>query len=468
MKTIRYQITRAMLVLLVMGFTLLLFVVDDLLRRNLQEELIDNLKIQCRLADELLYQKTDSLAILLPRIAELTSERITVLDEAGRVLGDFDQGHFTNTIENHINRPEIQDALKNLDGFGSAIRYSATVKEDLVYTAYKSPHKRFVRLAQKQASIDGIIVKVRWIFFSAAVGAIGLVILLTLRISKSITQPLAEIISASNEIKSGNYDREIIVQQGNEFGSLAKNLNDMSAKLKDDIRRLNVLQDIRKDFVANASHELRTPISSVRGYVETLLDGAYHDEEVSKKFLERSHSNILRLENIVNDMLDLSRLESRDKGLSLRYFDPKVMVANIVADLEDKATKKGLKISLNYDAESDFRLLADPFQFDKAVINLVENAVKYTDQGEVSVCGALEEKFFVLKISDTGNGIPSEEISRIFERFYRVDKGRARTEGGSGLGLAIVKHVMEIHEGSVSCESEVGKGTTFTLRFPKK
>lgn len=466
MKKISSQISYATISLFLVGIVALLFVVDNLLRRNLQHELIENLKIHCVLIDELLPVQPDSLEREIPLYSRMAGVRITVMDIQGRVLADFDGTRFTRTIENHIMRPEIQMALSDLAGFGYAIRHSGTVDQDLVYTVYKSPKQRFVRVAQNQSFIEGITSQVRFTFYLASILVVGLMLFLTVRIAKRITRPLTEIIQASSEIKSGNYDKEIIVREDNELGELGRTLNAMSAKLKDDIKQLNKVQEIRKDFVANASHELRTPISSVRGYIETLLDGAYHDEEVSKKFLERAHSNILRLENIVNDMLDLSRLESRDQSLSLRYFNVEQSLRNIVADFEEVARRKNLDLACSVNLPSDFKFIADPYQFDKAVLNLVENAVKYTEKGRVDVRAKFENKKLVVEVEDTGNGIKQEDTERIFERFYRVDRGRSREQGGSGLGLAIVKHVMEIHKGTVRLESEVGKGSRFILTFP--
>lgn len=466
MKKISSQISYATIALFLVGIVALLFVVDNLLRKNLQHELIENLKVHCLLIDELLPVQPDSLEREIPMYSRMAGVRITVMDIQGRVWADFDGTRFTRTIENHIMRPEIQMALSDVAGFGYAIRHSGTVDQDLVYTVYKSPKQRFVRVAQNQSFIDGITSQVRFTFYLASVLVVGLMLFLTVRIAKRITRPLTEIIQASSEIKSGNYDKEIIVREDNELGELGRTLNAMSAKLKDDIKQLNKVQEIRKDFVANASHELRTPISSVRGYIETLLDGAYHDEEVSKKFLERAHSNILRLENIVNDMLDLSRLESRDQSLSLRYFNVEQSLRNIVADFEEVARRKNLDLACTVNLPLDFKFIADPYQFDKAVLNLVENAVKYTEKGRVDVRAKFENKKLVVEVEDTGNGIKQEDTERIFERFYRVDRGRSREQGGSGLGLAIVKHVMEIHKGTVRLESEVGKGSRFILTFP--
>ena len=456
----------ALIGLFFVGFIILLLVTDLLLKKNLQNQIIEDLQIQCVLIDNLLPQNSDSLQPDINRLSKMIRARVTVIDRSGKVLAESDEHHRVEELDNHLNREEIQEALGNIDGFGSSIRYSETIKEDLVYTAFRTENQRFIRLAKQQEFVGDVVWKVRWLLFASAFGAIVIVLIMVPRVSRTVTKPLTDIIKAAEDIKSGNYDREIIVSGDNEIGELGRILNSMSAKLKGDILELNKLQEIRKDFVANASHELRTPISSIRGFVETLLDGAYHDEEVSRKFLERTLSNVIRLENIVNDMLDLSKLEVRDKGLSLRYFDVGEQVRPILADFDEAANKKGLELKYESSLPSEFKLLADPYQFEKAMTNLIENAVKYTESGYVKVSAILEHKSLIVTVEDTGNGIRQEDIGRIFERFYRVDKGRSRQQGGSGLGLSIVKHVMEIHNGQVRVESAVGKGSKFILVFP--
>lgn len=466
MKKISSQISLALISLFLVGFILLLVVTDQVLKKNLQTQIVDDLKIQCVLIDDLLPRNPDSLQSAVHTLSKMVEARVTIIDRSGKVLAESDDQHRLEELDNHLDREEVQEALRNIDGFGSSVRYSNTVREDLVYTTYKTDHQRFVRLGKQQAFVSGIVWKVRWLLFAAALGAIVIVLIMVPRVSRTVTKPLTDIITAAEEIKAGNYDREIIVSETNEIGELGRILNSMSAKLKGDIVQLNKLQEIRKDFVANASHELRTPISSIRGFVETLLDGAYHDEEVSRKFLERTLSNVIRLENIVNDMLDLSKLEVRDKGMSLRYFDVGEHVRPILSDFEETANKKGLELKYESSLQAGFKLLADPYQFEKAMTNLIENAVKYTEKGFVKVSAQSDEKILSVIVEDTGTGIKPEDLSRIFERFYRVDKGRSRQQGGSGLGLSIVKHVMEIHNGQVRVESAVGQGSKFILTFP--
>jgi two-component system phosphate regulon sensor histidine kinase PhoR len=461
MRRISSQLSFILVVFLLVGASLLLVVVDVLLTGLLQAQLTEDLKKQCRIAGLLLADSAQQKVMELSRAADV---RITLIDRHGAVLADSD--HDPGTMDNHLNRPEIQAALGSLDGLGSSIRHSATVNEDLVYVAYRMQDNRFIRISEKQSLVDTIIVRVRVVFFIACAVAVVLIIFLVERISRRITRPLTDIIAAAEEIRQGNYDKEITVRESNEVGELARILNAMSAKLKGDILKLNEAQGIRRDFVANASHELRTPVSSIKGYLETLLDGAVHDEDVSRRFLQRAMSNVVRLENIVNDMLDLSKLETRDRGLSLRYFDPVATLAALADEFQDRAQRKGLQIEFTSTVPPEFKLMADPYQFDKAMVNLIENAIKYTEAGRVRLHIRLDDGTCMVEVEDTGSGIRPEDVNRIFERFYRVDKGRSRQLGGSGLGLAIVKHVMEIHGGLVSVDSEIGRGTRFTLTFP--
>ncbi len=465
MNTIRSQISVTITALFLIGFIALLFVVDKVVRKNLQDELVDQLKVQCRLADDLLSQDSLKLFQQISGLSMVMHTRITVMDERGDIIADYDGNRFLQTQENHLNRPEVIDALRSPEGFGSSIRHSVTAESDLIFTVYKSPKQRFIRLAHRQNAIDDLIVKIRWIFLLAAVITVGLILFTAQWTSKRITRPMDEIIRSAKAIQSGHFEDRFSVSAKNEIGELARILNDMSEKLKDDILQLKRIQDIRKDFVANASHELRTPVSSIRGYIETLRDGAMHDEEVSKRFFERTLSNIDRLEAIIEDMLDLSQLETRDKGLSLRSVDLKAMLANIKSDFEKTAEQKGLALNLDLQSPAGFKLFADPYQFEKALMNLIDNAIKYTDKGGIIIRDRVDGKAYEVIVEDTGTGIPSEDIPRIFERFYRVEKHRSRQLGGSGLGLSIVKHIMELHNGSVRVESEQGKGSKFILRF---
>lgn len=463
MRRISSHISVTLLVVFVIGSLLLFLIVNQVLSYRLQNQLREDLRKQCRMTQFLL-ERSQSIQNDVRELARQTGIRITIVAADGSILADSERD--PAGMDNHLNRPEIQEALGAEDGTGSSIRHSETIGEDLVYVALRTPHRTFIRLAERQAFLQEIVSGVRVVFFLASAGAIVILLVLIHFLARRITRPLSEIVRAAEEIKNGNYQKEIRVSESNEVGDLARIVNEMSAKLKGDIETLSRLQDVRRDFVANASHELRTPVSSIKGYLETLSDGAILDADVSRRFLERALSNVDRLEMIINDMLDLSQLESRDRGLSLRHFNPAETLQSISEEFEEAAKRKGLTVTFHAETPRGFMLMADPYQFEKAVVNLVANAIKYTDAGHVRIRLYSDGQLCSIDVEDTGPGIPAEDVSRIFERFYRVDKGRSRQTGGSGLGLSIVKHVMEIHGGTVLVQSEPGKGTTFTLHFP--
>lgn len=464
--TLRRQLSLVVILFIAVGFGLMMWVTDHLIRNHLQRELLYQMKIQTQLVDRLL--PTDSAAMLrtVVELAERMDSRITILDERGEVLVDCNRGILLNTKDNLLNRPEVVDAFRSSDRFGVSVRGSATLEDEMIFTVYRSFQPRIIRVAHHQHVMDSLIGQLRWFYLLSAVLIIGLVLVATHWTVNNITRPMQEIIHSAQKIHSGEFNASFHVRSNNEIRQLADILNAMAEKFRSDIEKLQRLQEIRKDFVANASHELRTPVSSIRGYIETLQDGALHDEEVSRRFLDRALSNIERLEVIIQDMLDLSQLEKRDKQLSIRAIDVHSLLSDLKQDFEKTAEQKGLSLNLELQSPKNFRLLADPYQFEKAMMNLIDNAIKYTEKGQVTISDCLEEREYIISVRDTGVGIRKEDLPRVFERFYRADKHRSRQVGGSGLGLSIVKHIMELHKGSVRVESEIGKGSRFILMFP--
>ncbi|MDR6226613.1 two-component system histidine kinase PnpS [Desmospora profundinema] len=232
-----------------------------------------------------------------------------------------------------------------------------------------------------------------------------------------------------------------------------------------DITAIRRLEKMRTEFVANVSHELKTPVTSLRGFAETLLDGAAEDPQMRREFLEIIHRESLRLERLIGDLLDLSKVESRKMPLQLEPIRVKELTYPAIQTVIEAMKKKGLRFRL--DLEEDFEVQVDKDRFSQIVINLLSNAMSYTPSGgSVTLSAGKEKDHWWIRVSDTGIGIPEEDLPRIFERFYRVDKARSRESGGTGLGLAIVKHLVESHHGEIYVDSQAGKGTAFTLRFP--
>jgi two-component system phosphate regulon sensor histidine kinase PhoR len=233
-----------------------------------------------------------------------------------------------------------------------------------------------------------------------------------------------------------------------------------------DITKLERLERVRKDFVANVSHELRTPLASIRGYAETLLDGALNDSEYNRKFVEIILAHSIRLNNIASDLLVISDLESeksakaQPKSVSLR-----ASVESALRTVESGARVRQVQIVT--DAMEDIHVMGHELRLEQAFVNLLDNAVKFNKpNGEVRIEVKRVDGSAVMSVSDTGVGIPSEEVPRIFERFYRVDKARSRDVGGTGLGLSIVRHVVEQMAGTIAVQSQLGKGSKFILTFP--
>lgn len=235
-----------------------------------------------------------------------------------------------------------------------------------------------------------------------------------------------------------------------------------------DITRQKRLENVRKEFVANVSHELRTPLSVIKGYVETLVDS--HDEMPladREKFLRTIQRHTERLNSLLEDLLALSRLESAQPGLARERVDLASMLAAALEDFRTRPAADGHRLALAVDPALP-AVLADPLKLGQVLDNLVSNALKYTPRGARIELVACIDSVDTVKIAvrDNGPGIPAEDVPHIFERFYRVDKGRSREKGGTGLGLSIVKHIVQLHGGRVWVESRVGEGTTFYFTLP--
>lgn len=231
-----------------------------------------------------------------------------------------------------------------------------------------------------------------------------------------------------------------------------------------DVTKLRQLETMRKDFVANASHELKTPLTSIRGFIETLMDGAYEDQATTKKFLTIISQEAERLNYLVADILDISKLESGETEINKRPVNLNDLFSEIVLSVENRLKEKQLVLKEQVGANL---IWGDEDLLREVILNLLDNAVKYTPEGGRILIGSREKPDGTeVFVSDNGIGIPKESLPRLFERFYRVDKGRSRAMGGTGLGLSIVKHIVERHGGTLSVESELGKGSRFGFTIP--
>ncbi|ASK62991.1 PAS domain-containing sensor histidine kinase [Virgibacillus phasianinus] len=232
-----------------------------------------------------------------------------------------------------------------------------------------------------------------------------------------------------------------------------------------DITELKKLELTRKDFVANVSHELKTPITSIKGFAETLLDNKENNPEVVEKFHQIIYDESDRLQILIQDLLTLSKLEKDEFELQVTDFHIGKVIEEVIAVIHQQAEQKGLNLTV--DVEKDIKVKADREQMKQVLFNLLANAVSYTPgKGEITLMIEKTDSNMHIAVSDSGIGIGEEAIPRLFERFYRVDKARSRNTGGTGLGLAIVKHIVEVHEGKIKVDSELDKGSTFHVYIP--
>jgi two-component system phosphate regulon sensor histidine kinase PhoR len=412
----------------------------------------------------------------LAAIASAVQMRITLVDSSGIVVYDSSvRDSLLGTLENHGQRPEIAEA--RLNGIGSNIRTSASVHYDQIYVArdlsYAGlvsrafPHLRFIRVSVDLSDVERVVNEFRFKIGLAALFVLVVIVIASRFVARRMSTPLVEIAGMVQEIKRGNFDQKLPIRSRDEIGNLAELINEMTHQLKKDIEQLKKLEHVRTEFLANVSHELRTPLFSLMGFLETLQEGAVDDPSVNRKFIEKAYEHATRLDNLLNDLIEISRIESGDMKLSFRYFDLAALLRQMVGEWSDAAAKQGQKLTLEA-ADHEISVLGDKERLRVAIGNIIDNALKYS-QPEASVSIRLSETdgCVTISIADDGPGIEPEHLPRIFERFYRVDKARSREVGGTGLGLAIVKHIIEAHNSTVEVSSQVGKGTTFSFDLKK-
>lgn len=235
-----------------------------------------------------------------------------------------------------------------------------------------------------------------------------------------------------------------------------------------DIEELERLATYRRRFIGDVSHELKTPIFNIQGFIHTLLDGAIHDPEVNTKYLQRAARNVDRLQVIVEDLETINKLEAGQMVLDLREFDVHDLAEDVFSDLEMRARERNIKLTFKEGANQRFRVRADKESIRQVLINLVHNSIKYGREGGLTKISFYDmENYILLEVSDNGIGIGEDNMKHVFDRFYRADKHRSREAGGTGLGLSIVKHIVEAHKQTINVRSTIGQGSTFGFTLEK-
>jgi len=460
---------------LVAVLALALIAVDYLVTQRVEHTFTDQLRQE-------LAEKAQTIALMLPQqgvafdqLAKATGARITWVDASGRVLGESDAD--PAGMENHRTRPEIAAALQGQ--VGSSLRLSPTLGFRLFYVAI--PYRGgALRLAVPATALDAQVRAIRNdVLLSTALAFLPFVILAAI-FARYISGRLGTIIEFTRELADGNFRARLPGSSRGELGLLSTKLNETSEKLEFMLDRLETehaelekLENVRKDFVINVSHELRTPLASIQGYTETLLDGAIHDPANNLKFLNIIRQNAERLARLAADLLTLSRVELSQQEFKFASYYVNRLLSDNLDGMRPIAERHGVQLVLERAEPEGVEVFCDAEAVHQILTNLLDNAIKYTPGAGTVTVGARQlgvpgdasgrVEFFV---RDTGPGIPADDLPRLFERFYRVDKARSRALGGTGLGLAIVKHLARSQGGEVRVESQVDKGSTFFFTLP--
>ncbi|MEO8594674.1 MAG: ATP-binding protein [Candidatus Solibacter sp.] len=453
---------------------LALVTVDYFATNVAKDNYIENLTAQLAAKGRMLALTFNDNANLAPaavrRMAQAAGGRITVVHADGKVVVDSEAD--AAGMENHRtpSRPELLEAFHGKRG--SDIRQSATIGVSFLYVAVPDSDGA-IRIAVPLSEINKQVSQVRGKILVSTALAFFPAILVAALLARLISRRFATIMAHAGELAHGNFRARLEETDSSEFGQLAQTLNETAenlqqtvAQLQHEHAELEKLERVRKDFVINVSHELRTPLASIQGYTETLLDGALNDPKYNLRFLGIIRHNAERLARLTEDLLTLSRIEQKRQKFEFEVHPANALIHDAFEMMAPLAEKGSIELCEER-APEDTVVYADSEAVSQILSNLMENAIKYTPAGGRITVGAVAQgamvEFFV---RDTGFGIPEEDLPRLFERFYRVDKARSRELGGTGLGLSIVKHLVAAHNGTMRVESRLHEGSTFSFSLP--
>ena len=397
----------------------------------------------------------------LDSVMDGNNSRLTVIDLDGTVVADTQAQ--MDEMDNHLDREEIQDALEK--GSGYARRRSDTLDEGMLYVAYRSRNADVIlRAAVPYSGFQQYLP----LFFPASVLSLLIAVvgsfIVTTRLVSSITKPLQDIAKEMLKVKGDYTELNFEHCQYPEINVIADTTMKMSKNVKDYLNQIEKERMIRQEFFSNASHELKTPITSIQGYAELLESGMIQDEATKADFASRIKKEAVRMTGLINDILMISRLEAKEAEVTFSDVRVSVLLEEIIDSLKPQAAEA--QVFVHVDCQP-LMIHANLQQMRELLTNLISNAIKYNRPGgQVWINIRETDGQMVIRVKDNVVGIPSDSLDRIFERFYRVDKGRSRKQGGTGLGLSIVKHIVNFYHGTIHVSSEPDMGSEFTVFLP--
>lgn len=457
-------IVKRFIVVLIVAMAISSIVISMLYYRLASHRVMEDMKPVLLLLDATIDWESSDLE---KQIVEISSQmnndyRITIIDNDGSVLADSETGN-PETMENHKNRKEVKEAFQN--GFGTKVRNSSTIKGSMMYAAYCSPTQhKVIRISIHHDVITDLMKMMVPSIAISLLLALSVAGVLTNKFAASVTKPILEISHKLEGIYDEKIDFNFPHYQYDELNIIARTTTDMSKSVQDYIRKLEKEKTIRQEFFSNASHELKTPLTAIRGYAELLQSGMASDTQMQKEFLGRIHSEVEEMTSLINDILMISRLETKELMPTKEMLCVKSVAEEVKKTLKPLADENNVSLEIHC---CDEFVYMDRSHLQGILSNLMGNAVKYNRPGGfVQTDITMDSTSLSIRVEDSGIGIAKEDQKRIFERFYRVDKGRSKRVAGTGLGLSIVKHVTEFYGGCVSVESQSGVGSTFLVQLP--
>ena len=577
-RSLFFKIFGTYLAIIVVSFLVLSLFIHDEIKKVMTDQVRGQLLTYAELVD---LSSASTISGQIAQIASISGARVTLIDADGKVLADSEKK--IEKLENHLNRPEVQEA--RLKGKGDAVRYSSTTGVDMLYVAVPVKTGQtitaYVRLARPLYDVSKTIKKVYNSFILGVLVVAFLSLIIALLFSRRLAAPIKAMEKFTERLRSGDTSGTIFINTSDETKTLADNINylveELNSKIRlaneesgklvtafasmtegvmildaadrievvnramnnilaamqygnvtgrtlmevsrnvdlqqaflmfkktrepvlqeitlgsslqpvmltvsisgingdrgsektmivfHDVTRLKKLERLKIDFVANVTHEIRTPLTAILGYLETIRDGAIENPEEARKFIDIILKHAQRLNRLVEDLLTISKIELGEIKFNFENASLADALNNVMPLIEPKARLKNIEVG-NVVSEKLPLIKADKDRLAQIFVNILDNAVKFTpENGKVNVDAKETDGYVVTTISDTGIGIPKEEIERLGERFYRVDKNRSRELGGTGLGLSIVKHLMIAHGGKMEITSQLGQGTKVALYFP--
>ncbi len=383
------------------------------------------------------------------------NHRITWIDADGTVK--YDSSVSEKKMENHADRPEVAEAERT--GYGEDTRYSKTLAEKTMYSAVRLSDGSVLRVSQVQFSIFTLVLSMIQPILIILLMAVFVSILLAARISKRIVDPLNQIDLDDPEAAETYEEVRPLV---NRIAEQNLALNSRISRLQTDVDEKTREAEFRKEFTANVSHELKTPLTSISGFAEIIKNGIVKTEDIPR-FAGRIYDEAQRLITLVEDIIKLSQLDEKQIAAKKERIDLYLLCQDVLYTLEQAAEKK--HVTLKLEGSHLYVEVVDQI-VEEIIYNLCDNGIKYNQEnGSVTVTVYEEEGRPAVRVSDTGIGIPQEDLDRVFERFYRVNKSHSKEIGGTGLGLSIVKHGAAYHGADIRLESRLGEGTHITIIF---